>query len=654
MLSTFRRLKPTILAAAPLLLLLLLALALRIHRLETQSLWNDEGNSLRLAQRSAHDLIDAAGQDIHPPGYYLALKGWIGLAGESEFSLRALSAFEGLLTVAAVAALGRALFSRAAGMLAGLLVALSPLAVYYSQETRMYAQLGLLAVLSMWLFVVWLRRAQMGRARRWALGLALCNAAGLYTQYSFPFTMLAQGALFAAWFVWRRRSNSTARRALIDYAALNGLTLALFLPWLPTAWDQITGWPHTGVDLALDEQLRTVFTWIVYGNTAGVISWPRFIWPGLLIGAALWPDRRAHRFPHSWRAGLPLAWAGIVTGALFVSGAYREANLKFLLPAQAAAALVMGHGARRLWVAQPGNNAILSQRKSAYICRLVAGISLFLVIIGQANALDALYTDPAYARADYRAITARITADPRPGDAIILDAPNQAEVFTYYYRGETPIYKLPRGLGGNDELTRADVLDVMTNHRRIFVLFWGEEERDPNRVVQATLDEHAYPVTSAWYGDVRLAVYSVLAEPPTAPQVRTDALFGDHILLDGTALSAERAQPGGVIGLTLFWHTDTPLDVRYKVAVQLLAPDGSLIAQHDAEPAGDRALTTTWMPGQAVIDSHGLVIPPDLPPGTYTIIVVLYDINAPAERLPVTVDGVAAGDHLALPPLEVH
>ncbi|NLF75287.1 MAG: hypothetical protein GX573_06280, partial [Chloroflexi bacterium] len=123
-------------------LLILLAFGARVHRLDAQSLWNDEGNSLRLAQRSAADLIESAGHDIHPPGYYLALKAWIAAAGESEFSLRFLSALQGVVTVTLAAALGRTLFGRGAGWIAGLLVALSPFAVYYSQETRMYAQLG--------------------------------------------------------------------------------------------------------------------------------------------------------------------------------------------------------------------------------------------------------------------------------------------------------------------------------------------------------------------------------------------------------------------------------------------------------------------------------------------------------------------------------
>ncbi len=139
------------------LIVLLLGAWTRFHHLDDQSLWNDEGNSLRLAQRDPGDLIDAAGRDIHPPGYYLALKLWIGLVGDSELSLRMLSALAGLLTVGAVIALGRALFGRSAALVAGLITALHPFAVYYSQEARMYAALGLFSVLSTWLFVRWIQ-----------------------------------------------------------------------------------------------------------------------------------------------------------------------------------------------------------------------------------------------------------------------------------------------------------------------------------------------------------------------------------------------------------------------------------------------------------------------------------------------------------------
>src|SRR5579859_4000717 len=72
--------------------IVLLAAVLRFHLLGQQSFWNDEGNTLRLVERPVPALLDAASHDIHPPGYYLALKVWWRLTGDSEFALRAFSA----------------------------------------------------------------------------------------------------------------------------------------------------------------------------------------------------------------------------------------------------------------------------------------------------------------------------------------------------------------------------------------------------------------------------------------------------------------------------------------------------------------------------------------------------------------------------------
>ena len=86
---------------------LLLATLLRFHLLEAQSFWNDEGNSARLSERPVAAIIEGTASDIHPPLYYLALRGWRELVGETEFGLRSLSAFAGVLVVAVVIALGR-------------------------------------------------------------------------------------------------------------------------------------------------------------------------------------------------------------------------------------------------------------------------------------------------------------------------------------------------------------------------------------------------------------------------------------------------------------------------------------------------------------------------------------------------------------------
>jgi hypothetical protein len=48
-----------------------------------------------------------------------------------------------------------------------------------------------------------------------------------------------------------------------------------------------------------------------------------------------------------------------------------------------------------------------------------------------------------------------------------------------------------------------------------------------------------------------------------------------------------------------------------------------------------------------------VLIPPDVPDGTYTLAVGLYPLAAPSDRLPVVLDGAPAGDRLNLAPVVV-
>ena len=130
-----------------LLTLILSAFALRVYKLDAQSLWYDEGVSAIVAQYDLASLTRWTADDIQPPLYYALLAGWGRLAGWGEWSLRFPSVFFGLLIVPLLSALTiRWNRSRLAGRLAGLLAALHPLLLYYSQEARMYSLLVALGI----------------------------------------------------------------------------------------------------------------------------------------------------------------------------------------------------------------------------------------------------------------------------------------------------------------------------------------------------------------------------------------------------------------------------------------------------------------------------------------------------------------------------
>jgi hypothetical protein len=613
--------------------LLLVAAGLRLHHLGTQSFWNDEGNAYVQALRTAPDIWDNAARDIHPPGYYALLAGWRLVVGENETALRFLSTLASLISIAFTYALGKRLFASGVGFAAALLVALNTFNIYYAQEARMYALLAMWAAIGMWAFIGFARRPGW----RWGLALALANAAGLWTQYAYAFVMIAQGVLMLIWLVaeLRRHGLATFAWALGNYVITSLLTIALYVPWLPIAFAQITSWPSTGDPVPLGEALNVVLGWLLFGITyaytaPGSYAIALFL---LLFGLFALPNRS-----RGWWATLvPVGWVLVTLAVFFGFQLLRPQNLKLLIPAQIAAALWLARGLWVLWTLAEHEHIMQPlrgfQRSAirATLFRVAAAAGGAWLIFNLIAGLAPLHEDPAFQRADYRGIARDITSAVRDGDAIVLDAPNQQEVFNYYYEGPAPVYALPPGLGGDDEATRAAVREIIAAHDRAFVVFWGEAERDPNRVVETTLDSEAFEVGDTWYGDVRLSRYVMPAVFPAPTD--SGARFGDSITLLSYALNSAMVAAGDVLQIHLNWSTAAPLDTRYKVFVQLLDEDGVLVAQRDSEPGGGLALTTTWTPGQVVGDNHGLRIPDDLPPAHYLLIMGLYDINQPTARL---------------------
>lgn len=113
--------------------------------------------------------------------------------------------------------------------------------------------------------------------------------------------------------------------------------------------------------------------------------------------------------------------------------------------------------------------------------------------------------------------------------------------------------------------------------------------------------------------------------------------FGDEIGLRGYRVEGD-LRPGGQLRVTYAWHARSQPTAIYAVFNHLLAADGSMAAQADGWPQGGRMLTTQWQAGEYVEDSYSLPIPPDAPPGPYTLYVGLYDA-ATSERQPAFLDG---------------
>ncbi len=218
------------------------------------SLWLDEALTVNIAGLPIGSIGEALRHDGHPPLFYVLLHGWMQVFGEGDFAVRALPGVFGLLALPLAFIIGRRRGGMVLAWLTTAVVAVSPFAVRYSDEARMYSLVMLLVLVGMVLLDDMVRLHRTGPVR--VLGLALTTAALLYTQYWALWICAAVGLLM----LWRiRRPTDPEDRAAsirVVIAMVSGLVL--FIPWIPTMLYQSA---HTATPWASAMRPTAVVSW---------------------------------------------------------------------------------------------------------------------------------------------------------------------------------------------------------------------------------------------------------------------------------------------------------------------------------------------------------------------------------------------------------
>jgi hypothetical protein len=102
--------------------------------------------------------------------------------------------------------------------------------------------------------------------------------------------------------------------------------------------------------------------------------------------------------------------------------------------------------------------------------------------------------------------------------------------------------------------------------------------------------------------------------------------------LHGFTISSLSPRPGEALTLDLAWQALAETEISYRVFVHLRDAAGAVRAQADGVPVGWTRPTTGWLPGEYLLDSYSLTVPTQLEPGTYDLVVGLYD-PATGQRL---------------------
>lgn len=116
---------------------------------KAEGLWNDEYISWLIAsQPLTNGFVHAVKTQCHMPFYYLYLKFFMAIFGQSDLLLRLTSVLAGVVSIPVMYLVGCEK-NKQTGIFAAILTAMSSFLIYYSQEVRIYSVLFLFSALSL-------------------------------------------------------------------------------------------------------------------------------------------------------------------------------------------------------------------------------------------------------------------------------------------------------------------------------------------------------------------------------------------------------------------------------------------------------------------------------------------------------------------------
>jgi 4-amino-4-deoxy-L-arabinose transferase-like glycosyltransferase len=227
--STSRKGSNQIAAIAVISVLTAIGFWLRWSLATTGGYWRDEALALFVVNLPSWGaMIDFLRfHESHPPLFYALMRLWTSAVGDTDSMSILPSVLIGAAVIPAIFAIGRSLFSVRVGFVAAALATFLPALVEHAGTARPYSMLPLLTLVSVYALIL---ATHESSARMWA-GYVVSTIVLLYT-HNWPWLILFGEWVAVAIFVAAR---SKGRGRLIrNWATVQGIIAAAYLPWLPT------------------------------------------------------------------------------------------------------------------------------------------------------------------------------------------------------------------------------------------------------------------------------------------------------------------------------------------------------------------------------------------------------------------------------------
>jgi hypothetical protein len=587
--------------------ILLLASYLRIHDLNAQGMWGDEGWSIWLARGdTVRDLTMTMVVDHHGPVYSMMLRAWALVAGEPVVALRMLTVLFSISSIALLYRLGRELFNPAGGVWAALAFALMDKHVVLTQEVRDYPMVFFTMIGIAYFYVRWRRSPRGGNA----FGFVLFSVFGLYLHYYCYMVNLA--ILAHAALTLRERARWR------HFLALNALITVAFLPWTVIVVHQFVNTPVDAAVLTIhgmpfNKQTLEYLASESLGNPLALYGLLMLAgWVGPLLRQTPGPMARVPRDKRLSGALLAVLWFGIpiiITWALHSRyPLLTDRNISVILPA---IALLVGFGI-----------TAFERFGAAWIVTLVV-----------VNGL--LVTSSYFVKHPWNRLAADVAANYADNEPVLEEVGGEHAALWYHLLLALPDQDIPAILNRLPEEATENVISLYDYRHRykdlylphlkavldqtdgLWMAYWGDEA--VNNDTLDLIEQEGFVRTGRMdYQHHGSPIYALRYDRLSSLE-KTIARFGDSITLH----KADWSAAGDGLNVRLWWQTDTPVGLDYSVSVFLLDTGGIVRSQHDGFPARGTAPTSSWTPGQFVFDGHTLDLA-DLPPGDYSIGVKLY------------------------------
>ncbi len=235
----------------PIIIILIVGTLLRFYHNLNISLWHDEAFSALMIRYPWSEMFYRLGLDVHPPMYYIFLRFWHNVFGDSLLSLRGMSIFFGVGTIWAGWMFTKEAFkSEKAALWAALFIALNPFQLQYVTEARMYTMGAFFALLAGYFLAKAFyyhtgtynsEKSNMpnmpedikNKRLMWLnyLGFTLSMIVIIYTHYYLFFTAAALGFYGVLYLYFHHRGGW---KKFIPLLSSFAVIILSFLPWLKT------------------------------------------------------------------------------------------------------------------------------------------------------------------------------------------------------------------------------------------------------------------------------------------------------------------------------------------------------------------------------------------------------------------------------------